>query len=212
MSPAAAPRVVSDETYGAWNRRQQREYDAAQTEAWVERTRASWHAHRAEERTTTEDPIPDHPSRRWRHGGRALVQLLPRADRGRTAVPRRRGRWCAMTAALAFLDGLDDAFGTAPPPRTWAVARGARRNGPHEPAWGGEHAFRDGVAEPAREQSTLDSAAALDCARHARGYGRRAAPDCALCRGLGILTTAPGTTRRPVVVHCPDCDGQGWRR
>lgn len=123
-----------------------------------------------------------------------------------------------MTAALAFLDDLDDAFGSAPAPYSWAIARGARRNGPHADEhtfWSvyvrGRDAFRDAIAEPCGELRTLAAAAALDCARHARGYPRPA-PSCVLCRGLGILTSAPGSTRRPVVVHCTDCDGRGWRR
>lgn len=100
----------------------------------------------------------------------------------------------------------------APRPTSWAIARG----GPPSPLFWRSDAFRDGLAEPVREPTTLVAAAALDCARHTRGYGRRAAPDCVLCRGLGILTSQQGWllagTQRPVVVHCPDCGGRGWRR
>lgn len=109
-----------------------------------------------------------------------------------------------------------EAFGAAPRPRSLAIARGARRSGPHAPGWGWERsdAFREGVAEPVHEVSTLSSAVALDEARHERGYPRPA-PDCALCRGLGILTSRQGwriAGLPPVVVHCPDCGGRGWVR
>lgn len=109
-----------------------------------------------------------------------------------------------------------EAFGPAPRPIYLAVARGARRNGPHERGWVWERtdAFREGVAEPVRELSTLENAAALDEARHARGYPRPA-QDCGLCRGLGILTSRQGWRLAggpPVVVHCPTCNGRGWVR
>jgi hypothetical protein len=119
---------------------------------------------------------------------------------------------------FAFLDDLDDAFGSAPAPYSWAIARGARRNGPnHWGRWlGGEcDAFREGVAEPCGELRTLAAAAALDCARHARGYPRPA-HGCVRCKGLGILcglVVGPGAMLDGVRVagRCPDCDGRGWR-